>query len=88
MEVFRCAIFDFDMTLVDSSYAIRDTMNLLASREGLPAVTREQVLSVIGLPIRESWIKIWGRFEEQGLRISRAVFLERSSRGSFPFPVR
>jgi len=86
LEVFRCAIFDFDMTLVDSSYAIRDTMNLLASRQGLPAVTREQVLSVIGLPIRESWIKVWGRFEEQWLEDFRAVFLEREFAGIVPFP--
>ncbi len=50
--MFRCVIFDFDMTLVDNSYAIRDTMNMVAEQQGLPPVTREQVLSVIGLPIR------------------------------------
>lgn len=84
--MFHCVIFDFDMTLVDSSYAIRDTMNLVAERQELPPVTREQVLSVIGLPIRESWMKVWNRFEEQWLTDFRTLFLEKEFAGIFPFP--
>ena len=72
-SMFSCVIFDFDMTLVDSSYAIRDTMNMLAEREGLPEVTREEVLSVIGLPIRDSWMKVWGRFDERWLADFREI---------------
>lgn len=84
--MFRHALFDFDMTLVDSSYAISDTMNLLAEREGLPPVTREQVLSVIGLPIRDSWVVLWGRFHEDWLTGYREIFREREFAGIVPFP--
>ena len=84
--MFSCVIFDFDMTLVDSSYAIRDTMNMLAEREGLPPVTREEVLSVIGLPIRDSWLKIWGRFDERWLIDFREIFVQQEFAGILPFP--
>lgn len=84
--MFKCVIFDFDMTLVDSSYAIRDTMNMLAEKQGLPPVTREQVLEVIGLPIKESWIKVWNRFEDEWLDSYRESFLESEFKGMYPFP--
>lgn len=84
--MFSCVIFDFDMTLVDSSYAIRDTMNILAKREGLPNVSREDVLSVIGLPIRDSWVKVWGRFDERWLADYREMFVQQEFAGIFPFP--
>ena len=84
--MFSCVIFDFDMTLVDSSYAIRDTMNMVAEREGLPRVTREDVLSVIGLPIRDSWMKVWDRFDERWLADFREMFVQQEFAGIFPFP--
>ena len=84
--MFHTVIFDFDMTLVDSSYAIRDTMNRLAELRGLAQVTREQVLAVIGLPIRESWVKVWGSFEEEWLTDFRAFFLADEFAGIHPFP--
>ncbi|NLK18905.1 MAG: HAD family hydrolase, partial [Synergistaceae bacterium] len=74
--MFKCVIFDFDMTLVDSSYAIRDSMNMLAEWQGLPPVTRERVLEVIGMPIKESWIKIWNKFEDEWLDYYRETFLD------------
>ncbi len=84
--MFRTVIFDFDMTLVDSSYAIQDTMNKLAAMRGLPSVTRDQVMTVIGLPIRESWVKVWGSFEEEWLTDFRAFFLADEFAGIHPFP--
>ena len=84
--MFRTVIFDFDMTLVDSSYAILDTMNRLAVLRGLPPVTREEVMAVIGLPIRESWLKVWGSFEEEWLTDFRAFFVTDEFAGISPFP--
>lgn len=84
--MFKCVIFDFDMTLVDSSYAIRDAMNMLAERQGLPPVTRERVLEVIGMPIKESWIKIWNKFEDEWLDYYRETFLDSEFKGMYPFP--
>ena len=53
-------LFDFDMTLIDSSYAIAECTNLLAKAKGQRLVTREEVLAVIGLPIEKSWEMLWG----------------------------
>lgn len=53
-------LFDFDMTLIDSSYAITECTNLLAKAKGQRPVTREEVLAVIGLPIEKSWETLWG----------------------------
>lgn len=84
--MFQCVIFDFDMTLVDSSKAIQDAMNMLAERRGLPSVTREEVLAVIGLPIADSWLKVWGRFEDEWLAEYREHFVQEEFAGMVPFP--
>ena len=49
----KAVIFDFDMTLADSSYAIHHCSNLLARKFGLEEVSREVVLAGIGLPIED-----------------------------------
>ena len=56
-------LFDFDMTLVDSSYAIAHCMNGLAETFDLRPLTREEVLATIGLPIEEAWARLWGRYD-------------------------
>ena len=84
--MFQCVIFDFDMTLVDSSKAIRDAMNMLARQRGLPPVTREEVMAVIGLPIKDSWLKVWGKFEDEWLTEYREHFVQEEFAGMVPFP--
>lgn len=79
-------LFDFDMTLVDSSYIITECTNLLADAKGLPRVTREELLKVIGLPIEESWRVLWGRFDETWLEFYRSNFREREQGGFIKFP--
>lgn len=61
----KAVVFDFDMTLADSSYAITDCTNRLAQEHGLRKVTREEVLKTIGMPIRDSWLQLWGEFKEE-----------------------
>lgn len=79
-------LFDFDMTLVDSSYIITECTNLMAEAKGLPLVTREDLLKVIGLPIDESWRALWGRFDEEWLEFYRSHFREREQDGFIKFP--
>lgn len=38
----RAVLFDFDMTLVDSSYAIHHCTNLLANHLGFKEISREK----------------------------------------------
>lgn len=74
------------MTLVDSSYAITEAMNAIAEGEGLPPLSREDVLSVIGLPIDESWVKLWGRYDPSWVETYRQNFREKEYAKIIPFP--
>ncbi|MCX7828792.1 MAG: HAD family hydrolase [Thermanaerothrix sp.] len=61
--VVEAAIFDFDMTLVDSSHAVTQCLNLLARDEGLDPVTWDELMATIGLPFEESLLRLFGRFD-------------------------
>ena len=69
-------IFDHDMTIVDSSYAIMAGFNYVAEREGLPKVSHELTMKYIATPIptfcegllgeyRPEWIKIYRECNEK-----------------------
>ncbi len=76
----RAVIFDFDMTLADSSHAIHKCTNLVAAKFGLPTISRERVLEGIGLPVEESWRLYWGDYKDEWLAYYRENFrgLEQS----------
>jgi HAD superfamily hydrolase (TIGR01549 family) len=82
----RAALFDFDLTLMDTSHSITDCTNAFAEKMGLRRVTREETLRVIGLPIAESWIELWGRYEEEWLDIYRHDFRDMEHEGFREFP--
>jgi HAD superfamily hydrolase (TIGR01509 family) len=82
----RAILFDFDMTLIDSSFAITSCMNGLAKDLGLGEVTREQVLSTIGLPIESAWEILWGRFRPEWLEHYRNHYRARERKGLRPLP--
>ncbi|MDR0653187.1 MAG: HAD-IA family hydrolase [Synergistaceae bacterium] len=82
----RAALFDFDLTLMDTSYAITECTNAFAEKMGLRHVTREETLRVIGLPIAESWIGLWGRYEQEWLDIYRQNFRDMEHEGFREFP--
>ncbi|MDD2206043.1 MAG: HAD-IA family hydrolase [Aminobacterium sp.] len=82
----KAVVFDFDMTLADSSYAITDCTNRLAQEHGLRKVTREEVLKTIGMPIRDSWLQLWGEFKEEWLTQYRGFFVEQEYAGIRLFP--
>lgn len=79
-------IFDFDMTLADSSWAIHRCTNLLAKEFGLKEVPRELVLRGIGLPIEDCWRLFWGDFKEEWIDFYRARFRGEEQSGIKPFP--
>ncbi|WP_274531992.1 HAD family hydrolase [Dethiosulfovibrio peptidovorans] len=79
-------LFDFDMTLVDSSQGITDCMNAVAENMGLPKVTREQVLGIIGIPLAKGLHSLWGEYDENCLSEYRRIFSETEYAGIVPFP--
>lgn len=82
----KAVIFDFDMTLADSSYAIHRCSNLLARRFGLREITREETLAGIGLPLEECWRQYWGDFRDEWTDYYRTEFraLEQAEIRLFP----
>ncbi len=79
-------LFDFDMTLVDSSYIVTECTNKLADMFGLRRITREELMTMIGLPLVDSWKRQWGRFEQEWLDTYRAKFRDAEHGGMREFP--
>jgi phosphoglycolate phosphatase len=84
--MFTTALFDFDMTLMDTSYIITDCTNMLAEHFGLRSVTRGEILAVIGLEITDSWTSLWGRYDGEWLDYYRKHFREMEQSGFREFP--
>ncbi len=82
----KAVLFDFDMTLIDSSHAITGCMNGMAEDLGLAPVTRAQVLSTIGLPIESAWRTLWGDFRSEWLDHYRSHYSDRERKELRPFP--
>ena len=82
----EAVLFDFDMTLVDSSYAIHRCLNLLADHVGLRNVSREEVLENIGLRIEDCYRNFWGEFRQEWLDYYRELFLAEEQSGLIIFP--
>ena len=66
-------VFDHDMTIVDSSYAIMGGFNYVARHEGLPEVSHELTMKYIATPLptfcegllgdyRPEWVKLYREF--------------------------
>ena len=70
----KAVLFDFDMTLVDSSYAIHHCTNKLAEHLGFKEISYAQVLTAIGMTIEDSWMSFWGEFKPEWVDYYRANF--------------
>ncbi|HPZ75802.1 MAG TPA: HAD family hydrolase [Thermosynergistes sp.] len=86
MCIAKGVLFDFDMTLVDSSWGITRAMNALARAVGLPRVSRRRVLRTIGLPLERAWFELWGRVESEWANIYRERFVNVESKHLKPLP--
>ena len=80
------ALFDFDLTLMDTSYAITDCTNMLADEFGLRHVTRDEMIKVIGLPILDSWVAVWGEARTEWLDFYRQELRKNEHTGFREFP--
>jgi HAD superfamily hydrolase (TIGR01549 family) len=72
MKFRAAALFDFDLTLMDTSHIITECTNLLTDHFGLRRVSRDEMLRLIGLPIMDSWAALWGEAREEWLTYYRA----------------
>lgn len=79
IDAVSTVLFDFDLTLADTTEAINVSTNRFAEAMGLRQVSLEETKSMIGLPIGESWLRMWGRFEEEWLDSYREKFRDAES---------
>ncbi len=59
----KAVIFDFDLTLVDSIYAITRGLNIMADHFGLPQVEQEDTRRVMSLETKAFWEALWGKYD-------------------------
>lgn len=69
-------IFDHDMTVVDSSYAIMAGFNYVAEHEGLPKVSHELTMKYIATPIPEFCRGLLGDYKPEWIKLYRHASAE------------
>jgi HAD superfamily hydrolase (TIGR01549 family) len=79
-------LFDFDLTLVDSSWGITHCLNLLATEQGLRPLSREEVLVTIGEPIAVAWERLWGHYDPRWVETYRERYRQEEISRVRPFP--
>ena len=83
----RGIIFDFDLTLVDSAFAICGNLNAVAGEKGLRALATDEVRPTIGWALVDAMRFFWGDgpVETEWLPRYRELFAMRNYAGVRPF---
>lgn len=71
-RLIKLMIFDHDMTIVDSSYAIMAGFNYVARHEGLPEVSHETTMKYIATPIPTFCEGLLGEYRPEWVKLYRA----------------
>ena len=69
----KLIIFDHDMTIVDSSYAIMEAFNYVARHEGLPLVSHELTMQFIATPLPTFCEGLLGEYRPEWIKLYRSV---------------
>ena len=82
----KLMVFDHDMTIVDSSYAIMEGFNSVARHEGLPEVSHDLTMKYIATPIPTFCEGLLGEYRPEWIKLYReySVNLERELIKPFP----
>lgn len=79
-------MFDHDMTIVDSSYAIMEAFNYVARHEGLPLVSHELTMQYIATPIPTFCEGLLGDYRPEWIKLYRSVSEKCERELIKPFP--
>ena len=82
----KIVIFDHDMTIVDSSYAIMEAFNYVAKHEGLPLVSHELTMQYIATPIPTFCEGLLGEYRPEWIKLYRSVSEKCERELIRPFP--
>lgn len=80
------AIFDHDMTIVDSSYAIQACFNYVARSAGLPEATHERVMEYIATPLVAFCEGVLGEYRPEWIKLYRSVMEQYERELIRPYP--
>ena len=75
MVKFKCAIFDLDGTLLDTSEGVISSVRYTVEKYGLKMLDDETIKSFIGPPIQKSFYRIYG-FSDNVIKEMSATFRE------------
>ena len=68
----KAAIFDLDGTLLDTSPGILECVRCVADQQGYPSLPLDQLLTFIGPPLKNSFMRCYGCSEEEADRLTAA----------------
>ena len=86
MQNIKAVLFDHDMTIVDSSYAIMEAFNYVAKHEGLPLVSHELTMQYIATPIPTFCEGLLGEYRPEWIKLYRSVSEKCERELIKPFP--
>ena len=74
----RAIIFDFDLTLADSTKGIVECVNFALERLNLPRADDERIKRTIGMSLENTFISLTGQTENQNVSLFISNFVERA----------
>ena len=74
----RAIIFDFDLTLADSTRGIIECVNFALERLSLPRADDERIKRTIGMSLEDTFLSLTGQTNNQNVSLFRSNFVERA----------
>ena len=74
----RAIIFDFDLTLADSTKGIIECVNFALERLNLPRADDEQIKRTIGMSLGDTFLSLTGQTKNQNVSLFISNFVERA----------
>ena len=74
----RAIIFDFDLTLADSTKGIVECVNFALERLNLPRADDERIKRTIGMSLGDTFLSLTGQTENQNVSLFISNFVERA----------
>ena len=74
----RAIIFDFDLTLADSTKGIIECVNFALERLNLPRADDERIKRTIGMSLGDTFLSLTGQTKNQNVSLFISNFVERA----------
>lgn len=74
----QAIIFDFDLTLADSTKGIIECVNFALEKLNLPRADDERIKRTIGMSLEHTFLSLTGQTNNRNVRLFRSNFVERA----------